>query len=173
MVSKNVNTFSHRWNFDHFCYFVIKWFLLSRCLNSRMLYFIITNRFNDTEADKSTGRSIDDRHPFPFPLKSSVYPVYGKTSNHRTNTEPKIIYASSRPVQRTNTLCQFDLFIQISCLLFLTDEFYQFTEIAQDRFVPHESVDHFISKNNRNRVKSSPNVRECTYHSKFNVVFVT
>ncbi|XP_031623884.1 stress response protein NST1 [Contarinia nasturtii] len=87
--------------------------------------------FNDTETDKSTGRSIDDNRPFPFPLKNVAYSSYNKPSNHRSNHEPRIIYASS-PVQ----------------------------QVAQDRFVPHETTDHFLEKNNRNRVKFSSNIKE-------------
>lgn len=55
-------------------------------------------------------------------------------------------------------------------IIFQVDTFYLFPEIAQDRFVPRESTDHFIEKNKRNRVKSSPNIRECKYHSTSHVV---
>lgn len=38
------------------------------------------------------------------------------------------------------------------------------TEIAMDRFVPHETAEHFIEKNNRNRVKfSSSSIKECKF----------
>lgn len=115
MVSNEVNTFSYHRNFDQFCNFVIWFFCFTFCV-SKMFFFYFpflsfectkimfyqTNRFNDTESDKATGRSIDVSQPFPFPLKNSVYPVYDKTSNHRSNSNPKIVYASSIPVQRTD-----------------------------------------------------------------------
>lgn len=43
----------------------------------------------------------------------------------------------------------------------LLNGFFCSSEIAQDRFVPHESAEHFIEKNNRNRVKFSPSIKEC------------
>lgn len=35
--------------------------------------------------------------------------------------------------------------------------------MAMDRFVPHETAEHFIEKNKRNRVKFSPSIKECKF----------
>lgn len=82
------------------------------------------NRFNDTNTnmDRATGRAIDNRAPFPFPLKNVVYSSNDKPSNHRSNYEPRIVYAAT-PVQRTNTLLllltlwlfTFAIFISFDC----------------------------------------------------------
>lgn len=45
------------------------------------------------------------------------------------------------------------------------------TEIAQDRFVPHESTDHFLQKNNRNRVKTQAIYKECKFAVNRNILF--
>lgn len=54
---------------------------------------------NDNDADKSTGRAIDDSRDFPFPLKGNLFPTYDKASNHRYATKPNVVYPSL-PVSR-------------------------------------------------------------------------
>lgn len=71
--------------------------------------FYHANRFNgtametgnDSNVNQATGRAIDNAQSFPFPLKNGVFSSYDKPSNHRSNHEPRIVYASS-PVQRMN-----------------------------------------------------------------------
>lgn len=56
------------------------------------------------------------------------------------------------------------------CYIFLI---WLFSETAQDRFVPHESVDHFIEKNNRNRVKSQAIYKECKFNLELQRISIT
>ena len=134
-------------------------------------YFIFRYRFNDTNminiinTDKSIGRSINNNHKpssFPFPLKNTIYSSFNEPSNH----QPKIIYASS-PVSRTWAQKFNCIYTAAAAIFFLRNVvcfkncFFRFLEIAQDRFVPHETSAHFIEKNNRNRIKFSPSIKEC------------
>lgn len=66
------------------------------------------NRFNVSETIESTGRSINDNRPvFSFPLQTNRYsPVVVNDRNfrtmplnHRSDHEPRIVYASS-PINR-------------------------------------------------------------------------
>lgn len=160
-----------------YCFYL---FVLLNCCGSFIIYVVCGLSFNvnlccsesnDNDADKSTGRAIDDNHGFPFPLKDISFPSTSKASNHRySNSKPNVVYAAS-PVSRKSDLFRNSIVNQKNCLIHqsvlcsipLTR--YSFIEIAQDRFVPRESVSYFIQKNS-NRVKSSApkrNPNECEF----------
>lgn len=53
------------------------------------------NGTKNSEVNESSGRAINDNQRFPFPLKDISSSTFNKPSNHRYNTQPRIVYASS------------------------------------------------------------------------------
>ena len=123
MVSENVNNFSlsiltryhisRPFAYNQLMMLFVLFYAVSTLYHCAFVFYFIEilyhffhlswkYRFNATETDKSTGRSIDERQRFPFPLKNVIYSSFDKQKplKHRSNHEPRIIYASS-PVQRT------------------------------------------------------------------------
>lgn len=89
----------------HFCVCLFVFGIVVHPLDVRMcVYFsfiasICYSGLNDNDADKSTGRALDDNRGFSFPLKDIAFSSTDKATNHRYNAKPNVVYAAS-PVSR-------------------------------------------------------------------------